>query len=299
MLAPLPASFNRLLELQRRRLATMRDQRAKSVLLEALKRARADVTERIRRFTQTAADAPYTLHQHQLYRVQIEQAMLTFGKSVKGGLGTLTAQALRQSIEDSLAQAAIVAGKYEGAPVPMSHEEATRLVMGDSKIREVEAMRITNGAAKYGLDMTGTLEGELAQSLLTGETTHQAAMRVMGTSPYLSKYYQAERLARTEFAHAYGAGARKILDAVAQTDPDLWVMWHEHAQGPEWAGPGNKPWTGPATPLDDRVGDDSLRLHGQLRRPGELFEDPETGQKFANTPSRPNGRETLILVRKA
>lgn len=110
-------------------------------------------------------------------------------------------------------------------------------------------------------------------------------------------YWQGERLVRTEASYAYNLSNHKAMSTVAHDNPDLWEVWYEHAQGPIWGGPKNIPYPGPATPLDDRVGRDSLRMHGQARRPGQPFCDPLTKQCWPHPPNRPNDRATLVLAR--
>ena len=48
--------------------------------------------------------------------------------------------------------------------------------------------------------------------------------------------------------------------------------------------------------FDDRTGDDSKRLNGQVVAFNENFVDPKTGAKFFSPPHRPNDRCTLIYI---
>jgi hypothetical protein len=280
------------LKIQQARLDAM-SMSAKRDMLEALTRARDEILGRMPR---TAGR--YTLDAHWTMLAQVEASMARLSRDLGGVLGKAKEDALDRSAKDASAKVKAMAQEFRGAedvalPVP----EAQKIVDRQTILRAVEADRARRGAAIYGLQTVGDIERELATSLLTGESTQAAVERLQRAKVWPDAAWKAERIVRTEISHAYNAGTRASLDAVAETRPDLWLMWHEHAQGPTWGGPKSKPWRGPARPLDDRVGDDSLRLHGQLRRPGQPFTDPKTGRQYAHPPNRPHDRATLILVR--
>ncbi len=291
---PIPEEIAEVLERQRRRVARMTDAHRK-----AMAKMLREAMDRLRRRLAGLAHgrAPYTLYQHRAFLAQVEQAMLDIARRTEGLLDEATRQALAQSVHDALDRIALAAKEFRFAAPSLPLQEALNLVLGDSKLRAVEERRIRQGAQRYGMDGVAWAERELAQALLTGETVDAATQRITGKQAMLDRYWKAERLVRTEFAHAYEAGLRTSLDHVAERDPDLWLQWYEHAEGPPWGGPEDIPWPGPARPLDDRVAPDSLRMHGQLRRPGQAFVDPLTGRTYAHPPNRPNDRATLRLVR--
>lgn len=291
----LPAGLRDIIEAQTEHLDRMRADSARRLLREVV-RARGQLAGSIASL-EASGTAPYTLHQHRQYLIQLEATIQTLTKNMTAALDGNAARARRQGIRDTVQQVKVSSREFGQSDVPLSIPEASRLVDGRSKLREIEHERARRGAARYGLEMTGTIERDLAQSMLMGETTFQAQQRLIGKNVWLDSAYKAERLARTEFSEAYNASSRVVLDEVAGDDPGLWVMWHEHAKGPQWAGPKDIAWKGPAKPLDKRVGEDSLRLHGQLRRPGEAFVDPVTGRVFDHPPNRPNDRATLVMVR--
>lgn len=293
--ARIPNEIREVLERQRRRIERLARGHTGRALMEILQRARADLLVRLHGIA--SGRVTYTLHQHRLFLLQIEQAMLELSSRLRGHLDKATESALRQSVHDVIEQVSAWTAEYRLAEVSLPLQEALGLVLGDSKLREVEERRIEQGAARYGRDGVAMMERELSQSLLMGETVDQATRRVTGRQMMLDRYWKAERLVRTEFAHAYNAGARTALDEVAKMDDHLWLMWDEHAEGPMWGGPDDIPWPGPARPLDDRTAPDSLRLHGQLRRPGQMFIDPLTGRQYPFPPNRPNDRATLTLIR--
>jgi hypothetical protein len=199
-------------------------------------------------------------------------------------------RAQEQAKEDVVQKLKALDPEFRLAGAPISTEQVGGLLQQQSKLREVQRVRAEAIAKRYSEGMIGSIEQRLAHALLIGEGTDETIRAVADMTK--QEYWKGERLVRTELSFAYNTSQRAVLDEMAKEDSSLWIQWHEHASGPD-----NKPWPGMATPLDDRVAEDSRRLHGQLRRPGEYFVDPLTGKQYYSPPNRPNDRATLILVR--
>jgi hypothetical protein len=204
-------------------------------------------------------------------------------------------RAQEQAKEDVVQKLKALDPEFRLAGAPVSAEQVGGLLQQQSKLREVQRLRAEAIAKRYSEAMIGSIEQRLAHALLIGEGTDETIRALADMTK--QEYWKGERLVRTELSFAYNTSQRAVLDEMAKEDPSLWIQWHEHASGPAWGGPDNKAWPGMATPLDDRVAEDSRRLHGQLRRPGEYFVDPVTGKQYYSPPNRPNDRATLILVR--
>lgn len=94
-------------------------------------------------------------------------------------------------------------------------------------------------------------------------------------------------------AWSYARGATEGIVAQAQAMPDLRQRWCEHVADDSGA------------PLDDRVGVDSLAMHGQVVPPGGLFTQPPEApdgqevsdslvlQTWPHPPNRPNDRAVV------
>jgi hypothetical protein len=110
--------------------------------------------------------------------------------------------------------------------------------------------------------------------------------------------WQAERIVRTECAWAFNATHADGIADAARELPDMMMRWTEQCDDASGA------------PLDDRVGVDSIALHGQLAKPGGVFTMPPTslvpdksgktdvplglvGMMWAHPPNRPNDRAVL------
>jgi len=289
----MPKEIEDLLIIQQRELRKIERSSLKQ-MNAALREARTTLRQKIREIG--SRGDPLTLARHRALLIQVEDASRILTRRAGITLQEGTRAARRKSIE-SLAAKIGLAEKHFLFQSVIPFKEIERLVTGNSKLRVIEAFRITRGAAKYGMDLVTTMERRLAHALLTNQTMEQAAASLLGKGPWAEKSWQAERLVRTEVSHAYNAVARVGLDKVARGDKNLWIEWYEHATGPRWAGPNKKPWPGPASPTDKKTAFDSRCLHGQLRRPGQLFEDPVNGMQYAHPPNRPNCRASLALVR--
>lgn len=104
------------------------------------------------------------------------------------------------------------------------------------------------------------------------------------------QWWQIERVVRTETSENYNsAQAEAILNLELDYPGQIFKRWTELVDDA----------TG--QPLDKRVAPDSLVLHGQVARPGELFTmpaDPRApakmiGSTWSHPPNRPNDRSIL------
>ena len=290
---PMPKEIADLLAVQQLELRKIERSSLKQ-MSTALREARTDLREKIRKIG--SKGDPFTLQRHRAMLIQVEDASRTIARRAKTVLQDSTKEARTRSIEH-LGQKLAMGEKHFLFESVIPFKEIERLVTGNSKLRTIEAFRISRGAAKYGMDLVTSMERRMAHALLTNQTMDQAAASILGKGPWAEKEWQATRLVRTEVSNAYNAVARVGMDKVARGDKDLWIEWVEHASGPQWAGPEKKPWPGPAAPTDAKTAHDSTRLHGQLRRPGQLFDDPMSGMQYAHPPNRPMDRGQLMLVR--
>ena len=148
-------------------------------------------------------------------------------------------------------------------------------------MRDAAAAQLANNAqAAIRAVLTGLRPGEVKVGEAIGAAV-EAADR---------QWWKVERVARTEGALAFNAAQEDGIALLAQAHPGLMKRWTELVSDLTGA------------PLDDRVGDDSIALHGQVARPGGLFVMPDTdkaparmvGMSWSSPPNRPNDRATLL-----
>jgi hypothetical protein len=286
----IPERLKRIIEIQKRRLERLTVAEAKK-LHKSVEQAIADLERRLRSFKR---EDIYTAQQHRIYLAQLYQIRDQLRLIIQAHITESQRKSEDQAKQDLVQKIKAINSDFQLAGSPISVEEVSRFLHEQSKIREIYRTRAETIAKKYSDSIIGQIEQRLAHGLLLGESVDSLINSVGELTK--QEYWKNERLVRTEMSFAYNTSQRIALDEIASEDPNLWIQWHEHASGPAWGGPDNKSWPGEATPLDDRVGSDSLRMHGQLRRPGQFFIDPLTGKEYYSPPNRPNDRATLILV---
>lgn len=186
--------------------------------------------------------------------------------------------------------------EFAGAVVPLPLREIA--VMRGVTARAPNLLTVhRRSLARYGARVVGEISEQTSIGLALGENTSKIIDRVQGVADV--EWWQGERIVRTEMNYAYNAGHRDALTVEAEElDDDLWAQWSEHA-------------TPDGAPLDDRVEVDSLAMHGQVAKTGEVFTQPPTSpqadrkgrtevpkalvdQTWEHPPNRPNDRSTLV-----
>jgi len=238
----------------------------------------------------------FTAHQMRGYLLQLKAGQTQLSQRLAGGLGEASLKAQTDSIRAVARDVARLEKRYTGAVVDIPLEEAARF-QGLIDKRRTSLMRAhETSMARYGKRLVRKMEGQLSQALMVGETPLQAIDRVRVVADV--EWWQAERIVRTELAWAANSAAVDSLVELSTELPDMMQRWSEHVDDEAY------------TPLDDRVGDDSLAMHGQVTTAGGEFVMPPTtrdgrpvaqslvGQRWSFPPNRPNCRAVVSPWRK-
>jgi len=189
---------------------------------------------------------------------------------------------------------------FTGLTPTLPIEEMARFSGVIDKRRASLLQQHRSSMRNYGKALVTDIREELAVSLGMGENFDATIKRVQKTMG--GEWWQAERICRTETAWASSVAHIDGIVEVAKDDPEIMQQWIE------FCGPDGRP-------LDDRVGVDSIAMHGQVTKPGGVFTMPATapypdakgntkvsdslvGKSWAAPPCRPNGRETVAPWRK-
>lgn len=278
----------------RRRLDRLATRRAVTPLKKLYDQAAAELTGKLRRLKQKDT---FTAFQHKAVLAQVKQGSITMAKRLAGELGDVSEEAQTEALAGLGKDLRRLERTFTGASVPLPIDEASRFA-GIIDKRKTSLLKMhSTSMARYGSHVVKEVQDQLALSMVQGENTGDAIDRVEDTIH--GEWWQAERIVRTETAWAYNASHHDgILEAVAEL-PDLRMRWTEYVNDTTYA------------PFDDRVGVDSIAMHGQVADAGGEFVMPPTaphpdakgrtrvseslvGERWAFPPNRPNDRSVIL-----
>lgn len=240
-----------------------------------------------------SANKQFTAHQHKAMLAQIKQGQIQIARRMAEAMGKLSKEAQVTALRGLVKDIVSLEKQFTGATVPVPIEEAARFagVIDKHRTSLLSVHRLS--MAKYGAQVVTRMQDHIAQSLIQGETAGQAIDRIQSVADM--EWYQAERIVRTEQAWAYNATHADGILELSEDIPDLMQRWTEFVSDSTMS------------PLDDRVGKDSIAMHGQLAPPGGRFTMPPGepgvsstlwGQSWLFPPNRPNDRAVLQPWRK-
>ena len=279
----------RLLGLIRRRfdLVTRRD------ALAALAPVFADAIAKLRgELARWKGEETFTTANKRALLVQLQE----LGRGLAGRVKDVTLDRIRVSAEAGMASAVqeidaiqTALGPRVLAPVPI--REVARLVGAtdnlDRSLLERHHLRLKTIVREvYSEGLVRAMEHKVAAGLASGRNMTELAHDLESTVE--GSYWRAERIGRTESAWAFCQSHVQAGQALVDGGyDDTLVRWIEFVDDAT------------RQPLDIRVAEDSLHLHGQLRRPGDPFDDPgnKNNPRPTEPPNRPNDRATLVVWR--
>jgi len=258
--------------------------------LRSLKKIYRDAqTDLERKLAQTAGRSrvTFTVQQQRAFLAQVKQAQIALAQLMAGQSAQLSSQTSRNTLKQLIRKIKRMESKFSQAEVIIPIEEASRFE-GILDVNRTSMLKMhASSMSRYGTSLVRKMERSLSQSLIQGVSTSDAIDAVMEAADL--EWWQAERIVRTEQAWAYNATHAAAVAEQAKEFPDMMMRWTEHVSNS-------------GRPLDDRVGADSLAMHGQLAPPGGVFTMPPNapdvhsslqGRSWAHPPNRPNDRSVL------
>jgi hypothetical protein len=231
---------------------------------------------------------------------QLKAGQLYIDDQMLGELNAASREAQIESVHGLVRDYKKLEKHFSGHEPVLPIEEAARFAGVIDKSRPSLMRQHATSMNRYGSQMVERFQGEMAVGLASGDTLDGVIGRVHGVMK--SDFWRAERVARTEVAWAANSSHAEGIKEIAKEDGGVMSQWIE------FCGPDGKP-------LDDRVGIDSIALHGELVTPGGDFIMPAdapypdakgnmtvppalVGQSWKVPPCRPNGRETIQVWKK-
>lgn len=285
---PVSKTFLETMATHRRTLDRLVDKRAIAGMKRLYDRSQSALERKLSALVKSGRRDTMTTYQMTMLRAQIKEGQKRIAEMMANGMGPIAKDTQKDAIRQAASTIVRLEKKFTGADLVLPLEQAATfegLIAG----RTASLVRLHQSSfSRYGGVLTQKMEQELSMSLMTGETPMEAIDRIMDVAG--NEWWQAERIVRTETAYAFNASHADAIDEASSELPDLYQRWTEYVDDA----------TG--QPLDDRVGEDSLVLHGQVVKAGGQFimpPDPRVSQKMWNRrydhpPNRPNDRAVLL-----
>jgi len=187
--------YRELLGEHRTRLDRLIDRRGRARMKRMYEQAEADLLKKLAAQAGSRG-ATFTAHTHRLMLAQIRQGQAMIARRMAGELGDLTKEAQVESLRGLGRQVTKLENAFTGVTTVLPIEEAATF-QGIIRGRSTSLMRRHEiSMARYGARLVGKMEGELSQSLMQGETMHDAIGRIEEVTG--KEWWQAERIVRTE-----------------------------------------------------------------------------------------------------
>lgn len=242
--------------------------------VEAIVEAARDIARRLEERLKGLAPGRYQTQEVRSILVQVRSVIEALGAEYGQRLGDeieaagrVASQAGRDGLAEQLAAWEEV---YPGASRPLVDAAAASDVLDPGLLDYYETSRDTYGAEAI-VKMRKVLMRAALEGLNVAQTAEQMAAEIEMPE------WKAERIVRTE--QAFASGRRQILDLIDTFGDEAETEWRKQL----------------IATLDDRTGEDSKYVNGQIRKLLEEFEDNEE-RRYQHPPNRPNDREVMVFL---
>lgn len=290
-MATVKAAYEQVMDEHRRRLTRLTQKRGVTQVKKLYDAAHAEMATKLSRTIGRNGDS-FTSYNHRLVMAQLVDGQTHLASKMAGALTDASREAQVDTLRALGTDLTYLERLHGKSELVLPIEEASRF-WGVINERKTSLMQEHEASmAQYGTRLVGSMEKQIGLGLATGQNNGQIIDRVLGVAKL--EWWQGERIVRTEMAWASNATHADGLKECRSALPDLKQRWCEHCSDGS-----------PPVPYDDRVGDDSIALHGQIVDPGAQFHMPPTtpggkpvsksliGEKWAFPPNRPNDRAVL------
>ena len=260
--------------------------------------AQDELMSKLRRSIKAGKGEKFTAFHQRVVLAQLRQGQAIITKRLAKEMGPLTKKAQEVALKGLIEDVSLLNYAFTGSDITLPVEEAS-VFAGVIEGREPSILRANQESfARYGVRVVSDVEDALAQSLLEGaspgEVMDDVAELIDG------EWWRGERIVRTESSMAFNSTHRDGIEESAKEIPELGMRWEEFCDDE-------------GRPLDDRVGVDSIAMHGQVCDADGTFTMPAeapfptmgdkkgrtdvpdglVGLTWDHPPNRPNDRSTL------
>lgn len=273
-----PKVFSQTVATHRNRLEKTLAGHAASKMKRLYDEAQGQLVSKIARTIRAGKGDTFTAYQMRIVQAQLREGQALITKRLAGDMTPLTKMAQEKALTGLVTDVKRLHKHFTGAEITLPIEEAA-VFAGVIQNRASTLLRVNQTSmARYGVRIVEDVEKEMALSMLKGETPSAVIDTVAEAID--GEWWQGERIVRTEMAYAYNGTHRDGIMEASEQIPELWMRWEEHCDDS-------------GSPLDDRVGVDSIAMHGQVAKPGDQFTMPDTAP-FPDAKGRTEVPESLV-----
>ena len=253
----------------------------------AYERARADLETSLADLARKGKGQSFTAHHMRITLVQVNQSLNAFAAEMGDVLSGHSLKAGELAHKHQINTIKALEKHFTGHAPALAVEESGVFHDIYKGVKPSLLNRYKKSEAFYTRPVILKIRNELSQSLLTGQTVDQAVDRVAGVDGvFANERWRAERIVRTEMSHAYSTVKQRSMEETAKEMPGLMKKL--------------------IATFDNRTGEDSKELHGQIQPVDQPFiwsvknsKGQPTGEviEYMNPPNRPNDREVAISWR--
>lgn len=272
----------------RARLDRLLDRRSVLALKKFYDRAQDDLESRLHKMAKGVHKEPLTPLQVQQLLQQVRLAQQIIARRLHMKFDAISEEAQEEGIEQVAETIEEQERNSTGVLVSLPlNDPAVEAALVEQRRNQLTQLN-DKSYRRFADQVSVAMELALATALAMGETPDDAIDRIRATAE--DEWWQSERIIHTEMAAAYNT---------AHADSIALVGVHLKGLGKRWC-----ELVDDATglPLDDRVGKDSLVLHGQITEMSGVFVMPPDARvsprmwnlTYFSSPNRPNDRSVTM-----
>lgn len=271
-------------------------------ILRLIESAAAEMERKVARLA--PSDETFTAVQQRAILAQYRAMLLELQPRMTRVLGEASREAQVESIRSMVSTLSLAELEFEGVTTPLPLTQAARMAGIIDRDRASLLRQHDVSVRTYGIDSITAAERYLGQAFATQKSYSETVAGLFDMVD--GSRYRAERIVRTETSWAWNTAHASALDDASELIPGLFRRWVEYVNDATGA------------PLDGRVANDSLVLHGQVsfQPQGATMEARSTflvggtggfemprdnrvnaklwGKRYAHPPNRPNDRSRIV-----
>ena len=244
--------------------------------------ARMDCEAKLAALKKAGKDQTFTAHHTRQVLVQVRDGVKSFQKTLQGHVKQQGQLASTLSQRHTISAIKSLESHFSGTTPVLQVEQAAVFRRVYAGVEPALLNHYAASISNYGLPLIKKVRDNLALSIIENDTVDEAVDKIVAEDGIFSQdRWRAERIVRTEMSYSYGVTNQFTMEEIAVDIPDLQKKL--------------------IATFDDRTGDDSKELHGQVVAIDQPFVWEKYTKKngieiieYMQPPNRPNDREVVI-----